>query len=88
MQIIAISGVGILLIRKLVLGFDFHETSHMKKSPWEMAKSLCHLPIQVKMPKSQMFNIANMSFNAIHKNKIVAKIFELTVTIYVFNTIT
>ena len=31
------------------------------------------------MPKSQIFNIANMSFNAIRENKMLAKISEFTV---------
>ena len=31
------------------------------------------------MPKSQMFDVANMSFNAIRENKILAKISEFTV---------
>ena len=28
------------------------------------------------MPKSRFLNVANMSFNAIHKNKNLVKIFE------------
>ena len=40
-----------------------------------MVKSLCHLLIQV----SQIFNVANMSFNAIRENKNLAKISEFTV---------
>ena len=31
------------------------------------------------MPKSLIFYLANMSFNTIHKNKILAKISEFTV---------
>ena len=31
------------------------------------------------MPNSQIFNIANMSFNAIRENKILTKISELTI---------
>ena len=31
------------------------------------------------MPKSRISNVANMSFNAIRKNKILAKIFEFTI---------
>ena len=31
------------------------------------------------MPKSRIFTIANMSFNAIRENKILAKISEFTV---------
>ena len=31
------------------------------------------------MPQSQICNIANMSFNAIRENKILANIFEFTV---------
>ena len=31
------------------------------------------------MPKSRFLNVANMSFNAIHENKIRAKISEFTV---------
>ena len=30
------------------------------------------------MPKSRIFNVANMSFNAIRENKILAKISEFT----------
>ena len=33
------------------------------------------------MPFSRIFNVANMSFNAIRKNKILAKISEFTVLI-------
>ena len=31
------------------------------------------------MPKSRISNVTNMSFNAIHENKILAKISEFTV---------
>ena len=33
------------------------------------------------MPKSRISNVANMSFNSIHENKILAKIYEFTVTV-------
>ena len=33
------------------------------------------------MPKLRIFNTENMSFNAIHENKILAKISEFTVII-------
>ena len=44
-----------------------------------MAKSLCH-SIKI-MLKSGTFNVANKSFNAIHNNKILVKIFEFRVVI-------
>ena len=51
----------------------------MKKNPREMAKSLCLLLILVKKNHAQIFCVANMSFNAIHENKVLAKISGFTV---------
>ena len=44
-----------------------------------MAKSFCRLLIQVNHAYDGIFNVANVSFNAIRKNKILAKISEFTV---------
>ena len=44
-----------------------------------MAKSFCCLLIQVNHAYVAIFNVANMSFNAIHEIKILAKISEFTV---------
>ena len=44
-----------------------------------MAKSLCRLLIKVNHAIVANFNAANMSFNAICENKILAKISEFTV---------
>ena len=44
-----------------------------------MAKSLCRLLIFVSHAVVANFNVANMSFNAIRENKILAKISEFTV---------
>ena len=49
------------------------------KRPREMAKSLCHLLMKVNHVKVANFYVANMSFNAICENKILAKISEFTV---------
>ena len=32
------------------------------------------------MPKAQIFYLANMSFNAVRKNKIIVKIYDFTVS--------
>ena len=45
-----------------------------------MAKSRCHLLIKISHVIVTNFNFANMSFNAIHKNKVLAKISEFTVS--------
>ena len=45
-----------------------------------MAKSLFRLLIQVNHAFVAIFNVANMSFNAVRDNKILAKISEFTVT--------
>ena len=44
-----------------------------------MVKSLCRLLIYVNHALVANFNVANMSFNAIRENKILAKISEFTV---------
>ena len=48
-----------------------------------MAKSLCRLLIYVYHTKVTNFYVANMSFNAIRENKILAKISEFTVANFV-----
>ena len=45
-----------------------------------MAKLLCHLLMKVNHVMIANFYVANMSFNAIRENKILAKISEFTVT--------
>ena len=45
-----------------------------------MGKSLCHLLMKVSRVIAAKFYVANMSFNAIHENKILVKISEFTVT--------
>ena len=40
-----------------------------------MAKTLCPLLVQVNHAKDANFYVANMSFIAIHENKILAKIY-------------
>ena len=47
-----------------------------------MVKSLCHLLMKVNHVIVANFYIANMSFNAIHENKIQAKISEFTVFVF------
>ena len=44
-----------------------------------MAKSQCRLLIQVNHALVTIFNVANISLNSIHENKILAKISEFTV---------
>ena len=44
-----------------------------------MAKSLCHLLKKVNLALITNFHITNVSLNAIHKNKILAKISESSV---------
>ena len=44
-----------------------------------MAKSLCRLLIWVNHALVANFNVANISFNAIFENKILAKIPEFTI---------
>ena len=44
-----------------------------------MVRSLCRLLIKVNLAQVTDFNVANMYFNAIRENKIVAKISEFTV---------
>ena len=55
--------------------------SFMKIKPPKVMKSLCHLLMLVNhaLYMSQMFNLANMSFYAFHKHKIIAKISDFTV---------
>ena len=45
-----------------------------------MVKTLCHLLIYVNHALVLNFNVANMSFNANHENKILAKISEFTLS--------
>ena len=47
-----------------------------------MAKSLCSLLIWVYHVVVTIFKVANMPFNAIRENKILAKISELTVHVH------
>ena len=54
-----------------------------------MRKLHCPLLILVNHAESQMFDVANMSFNAIHENKVLAKFSRFTcesilIQIYVF----
>ena len=44
-----------------------------------MGKSLCHLLMKVTHVIVTNFHVANMSFNAISENKIIAKISKITV---------
>ena len=44
-----------------------------------MAKSPCRLLININHALVVIFNVANMSFNAIREEKILAKISEFTV---------
>ena len=53
--------------------------SFVKKKPCEMAKSLRRLLIKVNHVLVANFIVANMYFNAIRENKILAKISEFTV---------
>ena len=47
-----------------------------------MAKSLC----RYIMPKSRIqSNVANMSFNTIRENKVLAKISEFTVVFFIYS---
>ena len=45
-----------------------------------MAKSLCRLLMKVNHVIDAIFYVANMSFNDIRENKILAKISEFTVS--------
>ena len=70
-----------MLIRR---GFCFRETSHMrsfeKLKPSRNGRiSLSFIDNMYIMHKSRISNVANMSFNAIRENKILAKIYEFTV---------
>ena len=51
------------------------------KNPPEMAMSLSRLLMYLNHALVANFNVANMSFNAIRENKIIAKISEFTVVI-------
>ena len=59
----------------------FRETSRsfVKKTPREMALSLCLLLMKVNHVIDANYYVANMSFNAIRENKIIGKISEFTV---------
>ena len=46
-----------------------------------MAKTLCHSLMKVNHVIVENFHIANMSFNAIHENKILEKFSEFTILI-------
>ena len=54
------------------------------KNPREMAKSLCRLLMKVTHVIVAICYDANMSFNTIRENNILAKISELTVAIFPF----
>ena len=45
-----------------------------------MAKLFCHLLMKVNLVIVANFLVANMSFNAVRENKILAKISEFTVS--------
>ena len=53
--------------------------SFVKLNPGEMTKLLCHLLMKVNHVIVMNFYIANMSFNTIRENKILAKIYQFTV---------
>ena len=54
---------------------------YVKKNPREMAKSLCHLlNMKVNYVIVASFYVANISFNTIRENKILAKISESIVS--------
>ena len=53
--------------------------SFVKLNPREMVNSHCRFLIYVSHALVAIFNVANMSFNAIRENKILAKISEFTV---------
>ena len=50
-----------------------------------LAKSLCHLLMKVNHAIVAIFSIANMSFNTIRENIILAKISEFTVSVFTTN---
>ena len=52
--------------------------SFVKINPHKMAKLLCHLLMKVNHVIVANFYVANMSFNAICENKILAKISVFT----------
>ena len=52
--------------------------SFVKLNPREMAKLFCHLLMKVNYGIVANFYVANMSFKALHENKILAKISEIT----------
>ena len=52
-----------------------------------MAKSLCRLVILVNHALVTNFDVANMSFNVIRENKVLAKISGLTVDNLCINSI-
>ena len=45
----------------------------------ELAKSICHILMKVNHVIVANVHVANMSFNAIRENKILAKISEFTI---------
>ena len=55
--------------------------SFVKINTLEMAKSLCRLLVYVNHAIVAIFNVANVYFNAIRENRILAKISEFTVYI-------
>ena len=69
-------------VRKFSRGFIFAKRRicevSLKENPREMAKTFCRLLLQVNQAYVAIFNVANMSFNAIRKNKILAQISEFT----------
>ena len=56
--------------------------SFVKLNPRQMAKLFCHLLMRVSHVIVTILYVANVSFNAIHENKILAKISEFTVTLF------
>ena len=70
---------------EVLRGLYFHETLHnyakFREKLLQYARSLCCLLIYVNHALVVNFNIANMSFKAICRNKILVKISEVTVYI-------
>ena len=53
-----------------------------------MAKPICRLLMYVNHALVAIFNAANMSFNAIRENKILAKVSKFTVKVIFLNSTT
>ena len=70
-------------IRKYSRGFYFRETSHMRS----FVKIKSSRNGEITLPftdKVANFHFANMSFNVIHENKVLAKIYVFTVVLALF----